>query len=524
MSSVSGIDAPDVPGDAKAASARISWLIGRVHPLAILLGWTALVLLMAAGHEMWRDEVRALSLAIDPPTLTAMLEGLRGEGHPALWYLILRASHQLTGSVLVLPVCAFLAAAAGMAFLILRSPFHPGIKILLACSAFLAVEYPVLARNYGISLLPMFVFAAYYDRWRERGVGLGITLFLLTNTNVHSAIVAIALLGMWLVEVLRENGFRRSRPLAVYLVNAAVAGAGLLLAVAIVRGPANDAITSSLPRSGLADALLALVHPGPSFQAMAPTLPSLALTLLLFGSLLALARRPALLLAGCGALLLFALLFTVGYPGQYRHVGIWLAFLLSLCWIAELRDRRDGADADRWLPRLGRICLLAVLVLQVGLGVGMLAESLRRPWSGSAGAATWLKAHPRYADAILIAEPDFNLEPFPYYGFARTYLLREQRFGHAVNFTRAARLELSLGEMLETGRRLKRETGAEVVALVPTELELDPAAPARRLGSGYNWIFTTSPDDVRAFLAGTERLARFDRSLQGEDYVLYRLR
>ena len=177
-----------------------------IVPAAIFVAWMATVLWLASRHQMWRDEVRALSLAIDPPTLADMFAAIHGEGHPALWYLILRSGHALTGSVLVLPVAALLASAAGMAFLLARAPFEPLVKLLIAGSCFAIVEYPVVARNYGISLLPMFAFAALYDARRTRGVALGLILFVLANTNIHSAVAVVALVGMWGLETIGENG------------------------------------------------------------------------------------------------------------------------------------------------------------------------------------------------------------------------------------------------------------------------------------------------------------------------------
>lgn len=496
----------------------------QLAPAAIFCLWAMLAILMVTRHEMWRDEVRALSLAIDPPSVWAMLSGLRGEGHPALWYLILRGGYALTGSVLVLPAAAFSAAAVGVAFLLWRSPFSPAFKLLLAAAAFLAVEYTVVARNYGISLLPIFVFAAFYDRWRRRGIGLGLTLAILANTSVHAALMAAALLGMWLVETLTENGWRLSRPLGTFLLNAAIACLGIALAILAVRGPAHDAITSALPKGGLSDAAAAIVNPGLPFRALAPVLPPAALSLILFGSLLALGWRPAQLLAGLAGLAALALLFTIGFPGQYRHAAIWVVLLVCLLWIVEARAQAGDSAAEAGWRKVGRLALLTLLTVQVGLTVGAVASSLTRPWSNSKAAAAILKAHPGLADAILVAEPDFYLEPFRYYGMDRTYLLREQRFGRAVNFTRDARLVLTLGDVLDTARRLKRETGSEVVILLTTELPLDRAAPARRMGSDFGWTFETAPEQVAAFLDGTERLAALDGAVTGEDYGLYRVR
>ena len=61
-------------------------LIGSWHAAAGALAWR---------HVVWRDEARALSIATQGEDWIAMLRGLHGEGHPALWYLLLRAAHAI---------------------------------------------------------------------------------------------------------------------------------------------------------------------------------------------------------------------------------------------------------------------------------------------------------------------------------------------------------------------------------------------------------------------------------------------
>src|SRR3984957_19600020 len=50
--------------------------------------WLAAVGALAWRHVIWRDEARALSFAIQGGDWIAMLRGLHGAGHPALWYLL----------------------------------------------------------------------------------------------------------------------------------------------------------------------------------------------------------------------------------------------------------------------------------------------------------------------------------------------------------------------------------------------------------------------------------------------------
>src|SRR5882672_10302514 len=90
---------------------------------SIFLLWFVTVCVLALHHVMWRDEVRALSIALGGNNFIEMLKGLHGEGHPAVWYLLLRAAHSVVGRVEVLPLVAFIVALAAAGLLIFRSPF-----------------------------------------------------------------------------------------------------------------------------------------------------------------------------------------------------------------------------------------------------------------------------------------------------------------------------------------------------------------------------------------------------------------
>src|SRR5438045_9329671 len=72
--------------------------------LLLVIAWLALVAWFLWSHVVWRDEVRAFSLALSGGNVVEMLRNVRGEGHPALWYLILRGGPDLFPNREVLPV------------------------------------------------------------------------------------------------------------------------------------------------------------------------------------------------------------------------------------------------------------------------------------------------------------------------------------------------------------------------------------------------------------------------------------
>ena len=128
---------------------------------------------------MWRDEVRAFSVATRAPSWPALATSLHQEGHPILWYAILRIGYELTHSHLVLPV-ASLAIAAVAAFLILRfAPFPFWIRLLMIFGVFLGYEFSVVARNYGIGILLMIAACVAFPARQERPILLAIALALM---------------------------------------------------------------------------------------------------------------------------------------------------------------------------------------------------------------------------------------------------------------------------------------------------------------------------------------------------------
>jgi hypothetical protein len=83
-----------------------------VIALVLFASWLGFVLFIAWNHAVWRDEVRALSLALQGENVFAMLKGIRGEGHPAVWYLLLRRAHALVARPEVLQIVALIVASA----------------------------------------------------------------------------------------------------------------------------------------------------------------------------------------------------------------------------------------------------------------------------------------------------------------------------------------------------------------------------------------------------------------------------
>ena len=281
--------------------------------LALWSAWAIVVLWLTAGHTYWRDEVRALSLALQGDNVAGMLRALHGEGHPALWYLMLRGADALLPVQAVLPAVALVVASASAALLAFRSPFGwPLVAIFLFGRAGI-YEYAVMSRNYGISVLLVFAFATLYPRFRDRPLVLGVLLLLLANCNVHSIFIASALLAFWYFDSRASRAFDVPGVRRHFIGNAVLLALGIVLCALTIYPPFNDAAQLRQPvEPSLAVFVLrSLALPSFAFDhLLAPlsrqyqiphSIRHALMSALLFGAALGLNRRPPAMWASLAA-------------------------------------------------------------------------------------------------------------------------------------------------------------------------------------------------------------------------------
>src|SRR3984957_1938633 len=418
-------DADTLVGASSIEVESIDWI--RV----LLFGlWLAAVGALAWRHVIWRDEARALSIAIQGEDWVAMLRGLHGDGHPSLWYLLLRAAHGIAGRPEVLPLLALAIAVAAAWLIVWRSPFPRLLIGLILASHFFIYDFSVMARNYGIGMVILFALAIAYPRCRRRGVALGALLFLLANCNVIATILAGAFLIFWFVEILEETGPRWSPAMANFALNAAIAAAGAALCFATVYPTFNDAAVAAHPAGVAArDILGAIANPAPAFEQLlgrqvAPTYLVVPWTPvlvalggpLLIGATFGLIERKGALLACLASLAGLSVFFLLVYPGDYRHEATWLTFVIAMYWICRKPNQsaREQAAPHKnardftLVRRVGFAFLLVLLGVQATLGLAdpAFATIVGPPERRSRDFADLVSRRPELKDAILIRAPD----------------------------------------------------------------------------------------------------------------------
>lgn len=474
---------------------------------AIFLIWAAFVLTGVAQHTVWRDEMRALSLALRAPNLLGVPAAAQGEGHPVLWYLLLRIAYDTFHTKAVLQGLGLTFAAAGVALMLWRAPFPIWWRCLFVFSGLAVFEYAVMDRNYGICMPLMFGLAMLIGEQKKRYGFIAALIFLTTQTNIYATLLAplyvLVLLPDW------RNGPKARIGIAICGGAALV---GLALAVAAVYPPRHDLVTASLSLKAPLWKTLVLSISLPGFAYLALInghalavwtpylgfgLEAIVLTLLMYGICAGL--LPNISLAGAAVIgaCSTAAFAALVYPMYYRHSGIWLIFVVSLYWI---RAKQISTVRGGYRPS---IVLSLLLVVNLYFGIPQIFASFNHPQSDSRSLATVIEHDPSLRRAILLPEPGEYGESVLYYVGNPMYLIREHGFGTLATWRHGSIISLSLRDLLQTAEDLKKRWERPVVIML--QEPLIPKGGVFLTSFGRTLHYT--PADYADFIRATQRIS-----------------
>jgi hypothetical protein len=498
---------------------------GLVTALVIVV-YAAVVVWAATHHEPWRDEVVPLSMARHAQSLGELLDAIKFEGHPILWYLVLWAAAQLTDHVWVLKVASIASAVAAM-FLLARGPLPWWLKGLFIFSFFPLYEYSVISRAYALEMLALFAFCTLYPHRRAHPVALAVTVAMLANAEGPGLVMAAAAVGMVVVEGVMTGEWRRVITDRRVAVASVICIAGFALAVTIgtpAEGHRSDDLDLLAPSSIAAAVPKAIVWPA-GHAGMLTILPWPSL--LVWAFIAYLVRRPPVLFFAAAALMLLeASANAVPGLGAPRHLGSVMLVVIAAIWLdvaggaPELRLGPSVMRARRWLGGALAVAMAISLAHQVSRGVSRLAIDVRGDYSSSRRLSELLRHDPSLAGAVVMGEPDARVFSLPYYADNRIYVPREDAYRDWAIWTRHRLVSYDLGALLGAARRVRQQCACPVVVTLGWPLTQADDHTSYH-GTPLEEHFTVSSEAREEFLTATRLLARLGPSITDEHYDVY---
>ncbi|MFH0783263.1 MAG: hypothetical protein V2B20_15115 [Pseudomonadota bacterium] len=484
-----------------------------------LLVWILIVGVSALHHEMWRDEVRALAMALDGDNFWGLFKTLRNEGHPILWYWILRVSYWIWPTPAVLQVVSILIAYAAVMVFLKKAPFHIIVRLLFIYGVLPLVVYSVSARNYGISMLLYFLFADTFCKPQRNNLAIGIIIALLANTNFFAMMFSGILLCIWAIEEYFKQKefkvfFRR------FTLPAALALFGIALALFTISMDANSSVAPPhelLARDYLHPMLKSAQHPGRYFDQLMAAGPKMR-DFVIFALIAGLLVNP--LYAGSLYLSIFIYnLFsaTIMTPTA-RHQGILFMLIVTLYWIVAMQNNKAS---KRYILFLAAIYLVfsPLFYHEITLAKLSITEDVSRELSSSAAFGKYINTNRQLQDAVILGDPDYILGPLIYYCKNRIYYVRENQYATYERYVKVPKEEVTLRDLLETGERIRDTEHVPVLILlqhwdIPKKENYTAIRPFGR-------NFRTNREEMLEFSARTIKIAEFNDAVADENFEVF---
>lgn len=453
-----------------------------------LVLWIAFAVIGMYYHEVWRDEMRPLSIARESAGYVDLWHRLKYEGHPPLWYFLLKFLDFFFHSSLVLPILSIFFATINAWLLLFKSPFPLLINVLLAFGFYTLYEYGIQIRNYGIAETLLFG-AVYFTTVKKQYLTAMMLLGIAVFTNIYAMAFAL-LLGL---NLLANKGTLNKKLLSAYVVV-------LLMALVSVYSiwPGADSLATNHTGIYWPNFKLAwhLSRGFSNFDPLQETFSSIWISVGLYALCLGMWRIPKLafsLFLGTFFMSFFAVTIRSNYP---HHHGMWFIFLLSLFWLYfPILQEKLKAVRTAAMPFIAASSsLLFVLLLFLFYkGIYMWKYDVFRSKSDSKAFGAFLQKNIP-SKTVLICEPDYTMESAVYYAYRPYFLPRENRFGYYANFTKQNKQYLSLAEVMQIADSFAKQNKA--IAFV---FNFNPAYKDSVFVHSYDKRFAMNPASKKAF-------------------------
>ena len=402
-------------------------------------------------HEPWMDEGQAWLIARDLP-LTGIFAQMQYEGTPALWHIMILPLAKSGLPYFTMHLLHYLIALSIAWILLFKSPYPNYFKIILLFSFLLGFEYVVVARNYSISLLIVFLLAWLNAEKMRSPYSYLVLLALLFNTNTHSFGLAAAITAAFLFHT-----YRRDFPLKRKILFAAIPSLGASIAVAQLISTSDNKNCGLLKNFDLEAPFDAFVdgftHGGFHNQTADAVLALLLIMLAYFIYVLWSSRAfESMFILGVSYAWLFYI-FIFKHQGSFRHHAFLLITLLYIFWLISA-----NAKKNKYLT--GSYFTLAIpLLCSVLTCINISVMEIEKPFSHSKNVAEYIKANHWERRDIVCYQSYYACSVLPYFSDLRFWYPDIQAYGSFVTWTK----KFEKNQNLTVNEILKRAEKAGLV-------------------------------------------------------------
>lgn len=444
--------------------------------IIILFLFLSLGLIGILSHGMWRDEITIWLIARDSQSLGELLQIIRYEPHPVLWYFCVAILQKLTRYPISMQLFHLLLGTGVAALILIKSPLTRLQKIVLVFGYLFFYEYLLISRNYSLGLLFGFGVCALWESRRKTYLKLAILLFFMANSNAYSLFIATALGFTLIVEYWLQNPlhYKTQASLTNCYLSLIIFLSGIGLAVAFLIPPADNLENGGLSQgwqftfelrhflttlARLWNSYIAVITAGDSKYYSVLICGTLSL-LLMFWVIGFFLKKPLVLgfyLMATTEILLFTY---VKFLGAQRHFGHLFIVLIMALWLSHYYPNQffifqKTKFSRKWFNfsnKSKNAFIMVLLYLQLLAGITAYSRDLMIPYSASRATAQYINNR-GLNHLFIVGSRDVAVSPISGYLRRKIYYPERQDLGSFVLFTNQ-RQEVNQEEVLRQVREL----------------------------------------------------------------------
>lgn len=150
--------------------------------IVMMIAWLIITIISLCHHEMWRDEARVWNI-IENNSGIELYDAIRKDGHPFLWYIILLPFIRLGIEPISMQICSLILVFLAVVFFLHKSKLNYFAKFLFVFSAGMLYYLPIIARNYSLMPITLFLFAGIYTKRNTYPIIYALILCLISQTH-----------------------------------------------------------------------------------------------------------------------------------------------------------------------------------------------------------------------------------------------------------------------------------------------------------------------------------------------------
>jgi len=306
---------------------------------SISILYSILTLIGVLNHEPWRDEAQVWLIVRDL-NFSEIFSQFSVQGNLFLWYLILLPFAKLGFPYITIQIIHWLISVSTATIFIFKAPLSKITKVVFVFSYWMIFEYGVVARDYMLTVLFLFLIASYYNTRFTNPKRHAVFIFFLFNCHILGFGAALALSIIYFIEKKNVEPIKGSKvSLSIIILGLLVFIAQLLPSNWYSGVASNETVPATyLPTLDSNAVWTILTSVENAFIPTSFNFEEIKLPLFFFLALgfffISLIRKPfAFIFLMISVLWLFYVFITKQY--YERYTGLILVFIIFTMWLKE---------------------------------------------------------------------------------------------------------------------------------------------------------------------------------------------